>query len=311
VVPGVIFFGIGISTKNLTKYLCFFRVGQLQIYAYLYRSGFFISTRRMSSLSQSQSRSLFSWNVAMGILHLVQGLIMFFLSAEVLYPVSTTLPTGDGRGFPIPLTTQTLLEFNLGQVISFFLFASAVAHFVTILPGIHSWYLHNLSREMNLIRWWEYAFSSSVMVVVIAALCGINDGVILSLLFAINACMNLFGAVMEKHNSALKSLEGEDYRTDWTAYIYGVFAGIVPWIVMGIYFFTALNEAGDVVPDFVYWTFPILFVFFNLFALNMLAQYAGVGKWKQYLFGEKVYIFLSLAAKTTLVWIIWGGTLRG
>jgi len=50
-------------------------------------------------------------------------------------------------------------------------------------------------------------------------------------------------------------------------------------------------------------------VFFNIFAVNMVLQYKKVGPWKDYLFGEKVYIVLSLAAKTTLAWMIFTGTL--
>ena len=106
-------------------------------------------------------------------------------------------------------------------------------------------------------------------------------------------------------------MNNANYKTDWTAYIYGIFAGIVPWIVMGYFFFTALDKAGDLVPSFVYWTFPTLFVFFNLFAINMFLQYQKFGPWKSYLFGEKSYIILSLAAKSVLAWLIWGGTLRG
>jgi len=265
----------------------------------------------MSSLSPQQSTSLFRWNLVMGLLHFVQAVFMFFLSKEVTYQTFLSLPSPSGRGFPIPLVPEKFVSINLGYVISTFLLFSAIAHFVTILPGIRQWYLANLAKEMNLIRWWEYALSSSVMIVVISALCGISDGFILILLFSINACMNLFGAVMEKHNSALKELNTSEYKTDWTSFIYGTFAGILPWIVMGVYFFTALDRAGSRVPDFVYWTFPILFVFFNLFAINMFLQYKKVGGWKNYLFGEKVYIFLSLGAKTTLAWLIWSGTLRG
>jgi hypothetical protein len=53
-----------------------------------------------------------------------------------------------------------------------------------------------------------------------------------------------------------------------------------------------------------------LFVFFNIFAVNMVLQYKKVGKWKDYLFGERVYIILSLTAKTLLAWQIFAGTLR-
>jgi len=59
----------------------------------------------------------------------------------------------------------------------------------------------------------------------------------------------------------------------------------------------------------VYAIIPTLFVFFNTFAINMILQYKKVGKWKDYLFGEKTYIVLSLSAKTVLAWIIFAGTL--
>jgi hypothetical protein len=39
----------------------------------------------------------------------------------------------------------------------------------------------------------------------------------------------------------------------------------------------------------------------------MVLQYKKVGRWKDYLFGERVYIVLSLAAKTTLAWLIFSG----
>ena len=55
---------------------------------------------------------------------------------------------------------------------------------------------------------------------------------------------------------------------------------------------------------------PTIFVFFNIFAINMVLQYKKVGPWKNYLFGERIYIVLSLLAKTALAWQIFVGTLR-
>jgi hypothetical protein len=42
---------------------------------------------------------------------------------------------------------------------------------------------------------------------------------------------------------------------------------------------------------------------------RMVLQYKKVGPWKDYLFGERVYIVLSLSAKSLLCWLIWTGTL--
>jgi predicted metal-binding membrane protein len=53
-----------------------------------------------------------------------------------------------------------------------------------------------------------------------------------------------------------------------------------------------------------------IFLFFNSFAVNMVLQYKKVGPWKDYLYGEKVYIILSLVAKSLLAWQVFGGTLR-
>ncbi|MEI6797225.1 MAG: heliorhodopsin HeR, partial [Methanomassiliicoccales archaeon] len=64
-------------------------------------------------------------------------------------------------------------------------------------------------------------------------------------------------------------------------------------------------------PNFVYAIMISIAVFFNIFAVNMLLQYKKVGKWKDYLYGEYVYIVLSLVAKSLLAWQVFAGTLRG
>jgi Heliorhodopsin len=276
----------------------------------------------MSKNNEKSYQNLRKWNGIMGILHLLQGLIMVFLSKKALFTVYLYLPKPNSITRSVTIVGEKWYDVNLGYTISAFLFLSAAAHFITILPGVYGWYKSKLHDKINLIRWYEYAISSSVMIFVIAALCNINDGMILFLLVVANACMNLFGAMMEIHNSTLRKLaekNGEDYKPNWTAFIYGCFAGIAPWIVLATYFFVSLDRLGEL-PDIpqrlkdalntVRFGFPGLFIFFNLFAINMILQYKGVGKWKNYLFGEKAYIILSLLAKSFLAWFVWGGTLR-
>lgn len=67
---------------------------------------------------------------------------------------------------------------------------------------------------------------------------------------------------------------------------------------------------GVLTPTFVYWISVSIFVFFSCFALNMVLQYKQVGKWRDYLYGERAYIILSLVAKSLLAWQVFGGTLR-
>jgi hypothetical protein len=52
-----------------------------------------------------------------------------------------------------------------------------------------------------------------------------------------------------------------------------------------------------------------LFIFFNCFAINMVLQYKQLGRWRDYLFGEKAYIILSLTAKSLLAWQVFANVL--
>lgn len=140
------------------------------------------------------------------------------------------------------------------------------------------------------------------MIVVIAMLVGVYDLSSLLLIFFMNMMMIFFGLMMELHNQTTK-------KTDWTSYIFGCIAGILPWVVIALYLFGS-GDGENRAPDFVYWIFFSIFVFFNTFAVNMVLQYKKVGKWNDYTYGEKVYILLSLIGKSLLAWQVFAGTLR-
>ncbi|MFU8826691.1 MAG: heliorhodopsin HeR, partial [Brevefilum sp.] len=192
-------------------------------------------------------------------------------------------------------------DLPFGPAVAVFLLISAVAHFSLASFG-YKWYVRNLKKGMNPGRFYEYALSSSLMIVLIGMLVGIWDLGAIILMFALNATMNLFGIMMEYHNQYTE-------KTNWTSFIFGSVAGIVPWVVIMVYFISAINSADANPPGFVYAIIPTIFVFFNIFAVNMVLQYKQVGPWKDYLFGEKFYIVLSLLAKTALAWMIFAGTL--
>jgi len=242
-------------------------------------------------------KKLRTFNLAMGFLHLVQGGLILWLSNSFSLPVKETLLNSD-----LATNTETLIDLQLGPLVAMFLFVSAIAHFSVSTKG-YAWYVRNLKKGINYARWFEYAISSSIMIIVIAMLCGIYELSSLILIFSLNATMNLFGLMMELHNQTTN-------KTNWSAFVFGSFAGLVCWIVLGVYFFGALLGASSSVPTFVYFIFVSLAIFFNIFAVNMILQYRGKGKWKDYLFGERVYIILSLVAKTALAWQVFAGTLR-
>jgi hypothetical protein len=241
------------------------------------------------------------FNLSMGFLHLVQGILMIVLSNDTAYPIYTNFLKFDTTKMALVPDPKLAAELPFGPAVAVFLLLSAVAHFFLATVG-YKLYVSNLKKGKNPVRFYEYALSSSVMIVLIGMLVGIYDLGAIILIFGINAMMNLFGNMMELHNQNTQ-------KTDWTAFIYGCLAGIVPWIVIVTYFIGSLTGDGGKPPAFVYAIIPTLFVFFNIFAVNMVLQYKKVGPWKDYLFGERVYIILSLTAKTVLAWIIFAGTL--
>jgi hypothetical protein len=246
-------------------------------------------------------KGLRKFNLFMGFLHLIQGIFMIIISNDTTYPIYSNFLTFDVNTFSLRPDPQLFYELPLGIAVAIFLLISAVAHFILATFG-YKWYVRNLKKGMNPGRFYEYALSSSLMIVLIGMLVGIWDLGAIILIFSVNATMNLFGIMMEYHNQYTE-------KTNWISFIFGSIAGIVPWIVIMVYFLSALNSSGAEPPGFVYAIIPTIFVFFNSFAINMVLQYKKVGPWKDYLFGEKVYIVLSLLAKTALAWQIFAGTL--
>jgi hypothetical protein len=258
------------------------------------------------SLDPSAARSekytgLKRFNLGMGFLHLVQGVFMILVSNDTTYPIFTNFLSFNTETFSLTPEPKLLYELRFGPAVAAFLLISAIAHFYLSTIGYRG-YVKNLEKGMNPIRFYEYALSSSLMIVLIGMLSGLWDLGAIILIFALNAMMNLFGIMMELHNQKTQ-------KTDWTAFIYGCFAGIIPWIVIFIYFIGSVNSGDAKPPAFVYAILPTLFVFFNIFAINMVLQYKKVGPWKDYLFGERMYIILSLTSKSVLAWIIFAGTL--
>jgi hypothetical protein len=254
-----------------------------------------------SPSSDRTYRGLRRFNLVMGFLHLIQGIFMWVVSNDKTYPIFTNYLAFDQPTSTLKPNPQLLHELRFGPAVALFLLISAVAHFYLSTIG-YGGYMERLRKGMNPVRFYEYALSSSLMVALIGMLVGIWDLGTLIVMFGINAMMNLFGIMMEVHNQTTT-------KTRWRAFIYGCLAGIVPWIVIFLYFVGAVNSGDAKPPAFVYAIVPTLFVMFNIFAVNMVLQYRKVGPWRDYLFGERVYIILSLVAKTVLAWLIWVGTL--
>ena len=257
-----------------------------------------LMTASMVELPGSRSVSLRRWNIGLGFVHAVQAVAILALATAFALPVTATFmdgPPGTPAGAP-----TTLFEVSVAWGVAFFLLLSAGFHWLVVLPGVFGRYISGLMAEHNYFRWAEYSLSSSLMIVLIAMLTGISDIAAVIAIFAVNAAMIFFGAVQERYERPGGSL--------WPFWL-GCVVGIAPWLAVGVYLWSPGSSAEP--PAFVYAIFVSLFVFFNIFALNMWLQYRRVGRWKSYVFGERAYFMLSLVAKSVLAWQVFAGTLTG
>jgi hypothetical protein len=229
------------------------------------------------------------WNIVVGLILAVQAALMAVLTNDFSLPVTATFMTGP-PGSAAEL--HHLWDIATGWGVFTFLAISAAALLLIASPMVFPWYKRNLLKSRNYGRWIEYFFSSSIMIVLISQICGISDIAALLAIFGVNASMILFGALQEKYEKPGKP--------SWLPFWFGSFAGIIPWIAIVIYVVAPGLTTSP--PGFVYGIIASLFVFFNCFAVNMVLQYKKVGPWRDYLYGEKVYILLSLTAKALLAW---------
>jgi hypothetical protein len=236
------------------------------------------------------------WNIVVGLILAVQAVVMALLTNKFSLPVTATFMQGPPGS---PATLSHIGDIQTGWGVFAFMAISALALLIIASPWVFPWYKSNLIRNKNYWRWIEYFFSSSIMIVLIAQITGISDIAALLSIFGINASMILFGALQEKYEKPGKP----GLLPFWM----GSFAGIIPWIAIAIY--VAAPGVNVSPPGFVYGIIVSLFVFFNCFAINMILQYKRVGRWNDYLFGEKVYIILSLTAKALLAWQVFANVL--
>jgi len=246
--------------------------------------------------------SLKYYNAAMSFLHAVSGFFILYLSNGFSFPVTTTYLSRNVFLNEVTPLTAEVFRIHGAFAVTSILFICSFTHFLLILPKIHGWYLTGLKKGVNYMRWIEYSISSATMIVLIALLSGIFDLASLIMMFFLDSAMILFGLLSERLNT-------RDPKGGWAAFIFGCIIGLIPWAIISMYILGAWQNQATLIPSFVYRILITIFIFFNSFAVNAFLSKLKVGPWKDYIFTEKVYIFLSLTSKSALAWEIFAGTL--
>jgi uncharacterized membrane protein len=165
------------------------------------------------------------FNFGAGVLHLIQGIIMLSLGGLLkwersIYTFYLKLNITTGPPLKIEALPDPQILFTasyLGVIVASFPLISAFAHFMIAYPKNKS-YVENLKKGMNPYRWYEYAFSASIMIVLIASFVGVWDFWSLVMIFVLNAMMIMFGYLMEMINQRTE-------KTSWSPFALGCISG--------------------------------------------------------------------------------------
>ena len=248
-------------------------------------------------ISAEKAQGLRRYNIIAGLFHSLQAIAIIALSNGFSLPVHINYLQGP----PVPgvkFEQVELFSIPVGFAVAAFSIMSALAHFYVSGPGNEK-YLNGLRNKTNYYRWIEYSLSSTLMIILISMLNAVWDIVGLIAIAGANISMILFGWLQEKYE--------EPGKGSLLPFWFGCIAGIIPWIAMFWLLFSP-GSSQDA-PGFVYGIVFSLFALFNCFAVVQWLQYKEIGRWKDYLAGEKTYITLSFVAKSLLAWQIFAGTL--
>ena len=125
-------------------------------------------------------RSLWWWNFVCGTLHLVQGGALFIISftnsdaKAFLMPITSLFCNWDNNGIPEQVL-GVVVEIVYIRWCSYFSLMSAVAHYNVLY--FFDTYEAGLKKGVNRFRWWEYAFSGSLIMTLLFLVWGNLDWV--------------------------------------------------------------------------------------------------------------------------------------
>jgi hypothetical protein len=252
--------------------------------------------------------SLFKWNLAAAIFQLVQAFALFYLSSQAdtkwfwftNYPLSLDNSSDNNFGQPGP---EQVAAFSITWYSAVFIALSGIDHLVCII--FQKTYNYYIERHQNPFRWAEYAISASLMRIMIAQLSGVTDVHLLWCIFSLAALTMLLGSIHESVNAKARA---DNLKQNWYPFFASWLAHLASWLVIFNYFFVAVSEGSP--PAFVWSIIFILFLLDGSFALLFTLQWLKIGRFSDYVVGEKGFILLSFTAKALLAWINYGGGSR-
>lgn len=225
-----------------------------------------------------------------------------------------TSDTDGGSRFDFTPGTELLdWELSLPLLTLIFFLLSAAAHAMALVPYLvfnRVFYFEWISECKNPMRWVEYAFSASIMVLTIAYTSGIKTLYLLICIFMLSFVTMTFGWTTECLSRPAPggfdlAYQSKKWATEspWqrlTPHALGYIPYLTMWAILMDSFYYNTRNVRDQMPPFVFaivWSQAVLF---TMFGVVQLVQQASNWGCENYWRGEVAYCVLSLTAKLLL-----------
>lgn len=139
-------------------------------------------------------------------------------------------------------------------------------------------------------RWIDLGVTGALMVQLIAVLSGVQELMLVKLAGDAVLIAALLGWLAERQNTGAG-------RPVWSAYLIGLFSGVLPWFVIGGAAVSTVLFGFVRTSWYVYALYASTLIGFGLIALNQYKQLRRQKRWKDYLFTERNYVVINLLTK--------------
>lgn len=193
-----------------------------------------------------------------------------------------------GREVSVSAGQSTLF---VGMALVLFLLVSTVVHLLVSAPTAFR-YTIGIKNGHNISRWVDFALSSSLLLWVLAEITAIAGTSAFVVLVSANVGLLVLGARLEKADAPGRAL--------YPGFLIGALLAALPWLAL-LFYVMGPGSTGETRPAvFVFTLVLTVFVTASAFTLNQLLPHFRVGPWRDFVFGEGVYIVLNLVAKLAL-----------
>jgi hypothetical protein len=232
-------------------------------------------------------------------------LLLAVLSAILINDASYQLTLGhmakdalasQGGSTVLAPASHYLFDLPLRMIVPVILGLSALGTGLA-MTRLRASYDKDLKNGVRPFRWIYLAVTASLMVLVVALLSGITDLVVLKVLAGVIVVSKLLEWLSEKQNKGARNPQ-------LFAFVLAIVLGALPWLLIGA---SAIGTSVFGLERFgwhVYALYAVVLGSFILLALNHIKYFRRVGQWKDYLYVERNFLAIDLAAKVAFAVIL-------